>query len=162
MKTAYSSVIYTCLLLSQGTSWAAEFASCPTQAFIIQTPSSVPISYGVELATGSYVILSNDMNRLKAYNGVGFNYHDNYIYGWDYESSTLGKTGDDYIITPLNVTKDSSAAAAGNFFVGDIAIDENVWYGYKKTKAYLKSLSMTLITIQCHWCQEAQVMRPIR
>ncbi|RTR38416.1 LruC domain-containing protein [Shewanella canadensis] len=138
MKTAYCSVITTCLLLSQGTSWAAEFSNCPTQAFIIQTPSSVPISYGVELATGSYVILSNDMNRIKAYNGVGYNYHDNYIYGWDYESSTLGKTGDDYIIEPLNVTKDTSAAAAGNFFVGDVAIDENVWYGYKKNKGLFK------------------------
>ena len=117
---------------------AAEFESCPTQAFIIQTPSSVPIAYGVELATGSYVILSDDMNRLASYNGVGFNYHDNYIYGWDYEASTLGKTGDDYMITPLTIIKDADASAAGNFFVGDIAINENAWYGYRKNKGLFK------------------------
>lgn len=132
---------------------AGEFESCPTQAFIIQTPSSVPISYGVELATGSYVILSSDMNRIKAYNGVGFNYHDNYVYGWDYESGSLGKTGDDYIITPLVINKDADASAAGNFYVGDTAIDENAWYGYRKNKGLFiiplndpNNYSMTLIT----------------
>ncbi|MBW8184253.1 LruC domain-containing protein [Shewanella nanhaiensis] len=122
------------ILLYQGNSWATEFEVCPTQAFIIQTPSSVPKAYSVELSTGSYVESSADMGTTKSYNGVGFNYHDNYIYGWDYQSGTLGKTGNDYQINPLTVTKDADAAAAGNFFVGDIAIDENVWYGYKKNK----------------------------
>ena len=79
--------------LSQSSCWAAEFEVCPTQAFIIQTPSSVPKTYSVELSTGSYTVASSDMGTTKAYNGVGFNYHDNYIYGWDYESATLGKTG---------------------------------------------------------------------
>lgn len=122
------------ILLYQGNSWATEFEECPTQAFIIQTPSSAPKAYSVELSTGSYVESSADMGTTKSYNGVGFNYHDNYIYGWDYQSGTLGKTGSNYQINPLSVTKDADAAAAGNFFVGDIAIDENVWYGYKKNK----------------------------
>ncbi|QFU23597.1 LruC domain-containing protein [Shewanella eurypsychrophilus] len=125
-------------ILSSFNTIAGEFESCPTQAFIIQTPSSVPISYGVELATGSYVILSSDMNRIKAYNGVGFSYHDNYIYGWDYEGGTLGKTGDDYVIVPLTVTKDADSIAAGNFYVGDVAINENAWYGYRKNKGLFK------------------------
>ncbi|AQS39006.1 hypothetical protein Sps_03891 [Shewanella psychrophila] len=132
---------------------SAEFETCPTQAFIIQTPSSVPVAYGVELATGSYVVLSNDMNRLASYNGVGFNYHDNYIYGWDYEASTLGKTGDDYVINALTMTKDAASTAAGNFFVGDIAIHENVWYGYRKNKGLFKvplddpnNYAMTLVS----------------
>lgn len=124
--------------LSQSSCWAAEFEVCPTQAFIIQTPSSVPKTYSVELSTGSYTVASSDMGTTKAYNGVGFNYHDNYIYGWDYESATLGKTGNDYQITPLTVTKDADAAAAGNFFVGDVAIDENAWYGYKRNKGMFK------------------------
>ena len=36
------------------------------------------------------------------------------------------------------MTKDADAAAAGNFFVGDVAIDENAWYGYKRNKGMFK------------------------
>ncbi|WP_028773954.1 LruC domain-containing protein [Shewanella waksmanii] len=118
--------------------YAGEFQACPTQAFIIQTPSSTPKTFGVDLATGSYNTLSADMGRTKAYNGVGFSYHDNYIYGWDYQSNTLGKVGDDYQITPLNMSKDNDASSAGDFFVGDVAIAENAWYGYRKNKGLFK------------------------
>ncbi|MEC4724688.1 LruC domain-containing protein [Shewanella sp. D64] len=134
MKKTYSLMICSGMLFTQGISWADEFEACPTQAFIIQTPSSVPKTYGVDLATGSYTVLENDMGTTKSYNGVGFNYHDNYIYGWDYQNATLGKTGDDYQIVPLTITKDSASASAGNIYVGDIAINENTWYGYRKGK----------------------------
>lgn len=133
--------------------WSADaFSECPTKAFIIQTPGISPIIYGVDLGTGSYTTLSPNMGINKSLNGVGFSFQDNYLYGWDYEHQTLGKAGTDYQITPLNVIKDSDAASAGNFFVGDVALDENTWYGYRKNKGLFKipldnpnSYSMTLI-----------------
>ncbi|ABZ75843.1 conserved hypothetical cytosolic protein [Shewanella halifaxensis HAW-EB4] len=140
------------LFISENVSASDPFSACPTEAFVIQKQSNTPKSYGVNLATGSYVVLSEDMGTGNGYNGVGFNYHDNYLYGWDYASGSLGRTGIDYQIAALSVVKDSSASTAGNFFVGDIAINENVWYGYRKGKGLFKipldnpaSYSMTVI-----------------
>ncbi|WP_234400144.1 DUF6923 family protein [Shewanella marina] len=125
-------------LLISNIAIAGPFPSCPTEAYLIQTPSSTPKAYGVNLATGSYTILSNDMGTSKSFNGVGYNYHDNYIYGWDYQAGTLAQVGDDYQITPLTVSKDSASASAGNFYVGDVAVTENAWYGYRKRKGLFK------------------------
>ena len=102
---------------------AAPFESCPTQAFIVQTPGSVPILYGVDLAIGSYSTLSPDMGTTKV-NGVGFSYHDNYMYGWDYGSATLSQFGSDYQANALNV----SGLINKPFYVGDVSIFENAWY----------------------------------
>lgn len=105
---------------------AAPFDSCPSRAFIVQTPGAAPILYGVDLAIGSYSTLSPDMGT-STVNGIGFNYHDNYIYGWDYAAGTLAQFGNDYQSVPLNV----SNLISKPFYVGDIAISENAWYGYR-------------------------------
>lgn len=140
------------LLISANVNASDPFSACPTEAFVIQKQSNTPKTYGVNLATGSYSVLSDDMGTGNAFNGVGFNYHDNYIYGWDYSNATLGKAGNDYQIAALNVTKDTAAATAGSFYVGDVAIAENVWYGYRKGKGLFKipldnpaSYNMTII-----------------
>ena len=105
---------------------ADPFESCPTQAFLIQSPRAVPIAFGVDLATGSYTTLSPDMGTTKV-NGVGFNYHDNYMYGWDYGSATLSQIGNDYQVNPLTVTN----LIGKSFYVGDVSVSENAWYGYR-------------------------------
>ncbi|MCL1125167.1 LruC domain-containing protein [Shewanella surugensis] len=116
----------------------APFEECPTKAFIIQKPSSIPKMFGVDLGTGSYTTLSSDMGSGAAFNGVGFSKHDSYIYGWDYSSGTLGKVGDDYQVVALDISKDGPSASAGNFYVGDVALHANVWYGYRKNKGLFK------------------------
>ncbi|WP_299003471.1 LruC domain-containing protein [uncultured Shewanella sp.] len=121
-----------------GILYAAPFEECPTKAFIIQKPSSLPKNFGVDLGTGSYTILSNDMGSGAAFNGVGFNKFDRYLYGWDYASGSLGRVGTDHQVVALDVSKDGASASAGNFFVGDVALDENAWYGYRKNKGLFK------------------------
>lgn len=115
------------ILLHTSTIFAADpFEACPNQAFIVQTPGSLPIVYGVDLAIGSYSTLSSNMGTTKV-NGVGFNYHDNYMYGWDYGSATLAKIGVDYQTNALNV----SGLVGKPFYVGDVSVYENAWYGYR-------------------------------
>ena len=106
---------------------AGPFEDCPTEAFLIQTPANVTIAYGVDLSTGSYATLSPDMQTSKV-NGVGFNFHDNYMYGWDYSAATLARIGSDFLTQPLNVT---SGLIGQNFYVGDVSVNENIWYGYR-------------------------------
>jgi hypothetical protein len=83
------------LSLTPPASASTPFATCPTEAFIIQTPASTPITFGVDLSIGSYSILSADMGTTKV-NGAGFNYHDSYLYGWDYGAGTLSRFDSDY------------------------------------------------------------------
>ena len=142
MKRTNLSLAITSILLgtvgSSENAFAGAFEACPTQAFLIQTPSSLPITYGVDLATGSYTTLSPDMGTTKV-NGVGFNYHDNYMYGWDYGNATLAKIGDDYQTQALNIT---SGLIGQSFYVGDVSLDENKWYGYRP-KQGLYSVDLT-------------------
>lgn len=103
-----------------------QFDNCPHQAFLIQSPDAVPISYGVDLATGSYSVLSADMGTTKI-NAVGFNNHDNYLYGWDYAAATLAQIGSDHQSLALNVTD----LIGKPFYVGDVSVFDNAWYGYR-------------------------------
>ncbi len=124
-KTLYA--IATIAIMPLAQSHATEFEQCPTQAFLIQSPSGSAIIYGVDLASGDYDTLEPGMSISKL-NGVGFNFHDNYLYGWDYDAQTLAKIGSDYVSQPLNIV---SGLIGQPFFVGDVALNENAWYGYR-------------------------------
>ncbi|WP_242620340.1 LruC domain-containing protein [Shewanella maritima] len=125
------------LLMAQGAKASEPFNACPTQAFIVQTPAGNPITYGVDLSTGSYVVLSDAMGVNAAINGTGFSYSDNYLYGWDYDNQTLSRIDNQYQTTPLNLVKHGSVGTT-NFYVGDVAIDSNTWFGYRKNLGLFK------------------------
>ncbi len=114
-------------LLALNIQAATPFEACPTQAFIIQTPSALTITYGVDLSTGSYTVLSSDMNTGKV-NAVGFSYHDSFLYGWDYDNNTLSRFGAEFEPEPLNIV---SGKIGTTFYVGDVSLTENRWYGYR-------------------------------
>ncbi len=130
LKTLFNLLI--CLSILNGASKAAPFASCPSKAFLMQ--QEVAKLYGLNLVNGNYSLLSDDLGTTGKINGVGFNFHDNYIYGWGYESNTVVKIGDDYQVQSLTLT--NSPPAGINFFVGDISISENSYYFYKKGAQY--------------------------
>lgn len=115
------------IMLTPAAVKAVEFEECPTQAFLIQSPSGNAIIYGVDLASGDYETLEPSM-AISKLNGVGFNFHDNYLYGWDYHAQTLAQIGSDYVSNPLNIT---SGLIGQPFYVGDVALSENAWYGYR-------------------------------
>lgn len=109
---------------------AQSFEGCPSEAFLIQ--DNVARLYGVNLATGYYEELSDDLDTSGKINAIGFNYHDNYIYGWGYEFGTLVKVGSDYQAAPLNV----SNLPGVSFYVGDVSISENSYFMYRRGSAY--------------------------
>ncbi len=109
---------------------ASPFESCPSNAFLMQ--QSIAQLYGVNLVTGEYSLLSDSLGTNDKINAIGFNFHDNYIYGWGYEWGTLVRIGDDYQITPIALENNPGI----NFFVGDVALNENSYYFYKKGSDY--------------------------
>lgn len=109
---------------------AEPFNSCPSKAFLIQ--DSVAQMYGVNLVTGNYNLLSSDLGTSSKINGVGFNFHDNYIYGWGYEWGTVVRIGNDYQAEPLTVSNKPDA----DFYVGDVGLLDNAYYVYRKGSAF--------------------------
>ncbi len=118
------------MMIFHGTLNAGPFENCPSKAFLMQ--QAVAQLYGVNLVTGDYTLLSSDLGTDNKINAIGFNFHDNYIYGWGYEWGTLVRIGDDYQATPITLENNPGV----NFFVGDIALNENSYYFYKKGVNY--------------------------
>ena len=104
---------------------AQAFTACPSEAFLAQ--NTVAELYGVALATGHYSRLAHDMGTRSKINAVGFNFHDDYLYGWTYENRTVGKIGADYQVTPLPVSNLPNT----DFYVGDVAVSHNSYYVYR-------------------------------
>lgn len=122
-----SNFVYTALLLLSLSfeAQAQPFTTCPSKAFLIQ--DSVAKMYGVNLVTGNYSLLASDLGTNGKINGFGFNFHDNYLYGWGYEWGTPVRIGNDLQAQPLDVTNLPDT----NFYVGDVALHENAYYVYR-------------------------------
>ena len=106
--------------------------SCPTEAFLIQGNEAK--LYGVDLATGGYNELSttDGLGTDGVINGIGFNYHDNFIYGWSKVLKTVIKIGKEYQASALTITDNpvNDLQEGKGFYIGDIAVNENAYYIY--------------------------------
>ncbi|MEM7216927.1 MAG: LruC domain-containing protein [Pseudomonadota bacterium] len=89
--------------------------------------------YDVNLVTGDYGLLEDDMGTRRAVNAIGFSVHDRYIYVWNYATGGPARVGDDYQVEPLEqavVTTDRT------FFIGDVSVLENRYYVYRRGSNY--------------------------
>ncbi len=118
------------LILLSFNAEATPFNSCPSKAFLIQ--DSVAQMYRVNLVTGNYNLLSSDLRTNNKVNAVGFNFHENYIYGWGYEWGTVVRIGSDFQAEPLMVSNKPDT----NFYVGDVGLSENTHYVYRKGSSF--------------------------
>lgn len=117
-------------LLGSLNATATPFDGCPSNAYLMQGGSAT--LFGVNLATGSYSTLSDNLGTSGKINAVGFNVHDNFIYGYAYEWSTLARIHSDYSAEPLAVTN----APGASFYVGDVALAENKYFAYRPGSQY--------------------------
>ncbi|SFB88806.1 LruC domain-containing protein [Pseudoalteromonas denitrificans] len=102
------------------------FNSCPSKAFLVQDTTAR--LYGVNLVSGNAPELTSDMGTNSKVNGFGFSVHDRYLYGWGYEAGSLVRIGVDYQVEPLSLINNPG----GNYYVGDVSVQENAYYFYKK------------------------------
>lgn len=109
---------------------ASEFESCPTHAFLMQKePATL---YSVDLATGFYETLSDDLGTSKSLNAMAFNFHDNYLYAYSKEFNGIVRIHSEYTLENLAVSNMPDT----NFYVGDIALTENTYYLYRPGASY--------------------------
>lgn len=106
---------------------ATPFDTCPSKAYLFQ---STPVQiYGVNLVTGSTVLLEDDTGLASGINGVGFNFTDRYIYGYDTTNKKIVRIGNDFQAETLNV---SGLPTDHTFYVGDVY--NHVYYLYRSGK----------------------------
>ncbi|USD38814.1 LruC domain-containing protein [Ferrimonas sp. SCSIO 43195] len=114
----------------------AAFTSCPTEAYLFQKDTVV---YGVDLVTGAYEELSDDLGIPGNVNGIGFNETDRYIYGFSKHLKDVVQVDSDYQATALNVTGLPSGV---HFFVGDVH-DDTYWIYHRNHGLFSVSLDET-------------------
>ncbi len=114
------------ILLVASNTEALPFNACPSEAFLIQDDTAR--IYGVNLATGFYDELTDNMGTNGKINAAGFNVHDNYIYAWSYEHQGIVRIDNNYKIEDLSIT----GLPLTQFYVGDVAIHENAYYFYRR------------------------------
>ncbi|WP_261887103.1 LruC domain-containing protein [Vibrio pomeroyi] len=106
---------------------AAPFDTCPSKAYLFQsTPVQV---WGVNLVTGSTTLLEDDTGMNANINGVGFDFEDRYIYGYDTTNKRLVRLGQDFQAEVINT---SGLPTDHTFYVGDVY--DHVYYLYRTGK----------------------------
>ncbi|KPL95876.1 LruC domain-containing protein [Vibrio splendidus] len=106
---------------------AAPFDTCPSKAYLFQsTPVQV---WGVNLVTGSTTLLEDDTGMSANINGVGFDFQDRYIYGYDTTNKRLVRLGQDFQAEVINA---SGLPTDHTFYVGDVY--DHVYYLYRTGK----------------------------
>ncbi len=123
------SSIVSLLFIAAGSS-AAPFDTCPSKAFLVQGTTAT--IFGVNLVSGSYNRFADNVGTNQKVNGFGFSVHDRYLYGWDYSRGNIGRIGKDYALEPLN----ASGLPNTNFYVGDVSVQQNAYYVYRKGADY--------------------------
>lgn len=130
-------IVLLMLLFFSQTVSADPFSACPSDAFLVQ--DTVAKLYGIDLATGHYQLLSSDMGTTGKLNALAFNTHDNYLYAWNYQGSTVTRIDNAYQVSDLDLI----GFEGKGFYIGDIAIDSNTYYVYKPgASAGLYSISL--------------------
>ena len=114
------------LMLSQGIK-AEAFEECPATAFLTQ--GSIPKTYGLNLVTGDYHLVADDMGVKQAVNAIGFNPIDQFAYGWSYEHKLPVRIHSDMSLEPLKV---KNTAGSDGFYVGDVHPSNNKYYVYRQ------------------------------
>jgi len=114
------------LMLSQ-TLQAEAFEECPAKAFLTQ--GTVATTYSVNLITGDYSILAENLGVTAPVNAMGFNPVDNFAYGWSYEHHKPARIHADFSVEPLDV---ENIARSTDFFVGDMHPSNGNYYVYRR------------------------------
>ncbi|RJE71162.1 LruC domain-containing protein [Pseudoalteromonas sp. MSK9-3] len=120
MKQTYIATM--CMLFASGSAIADPFENCPSKAFLMQ--DSVAKLYGIDLVSAKATTIAASLTRegaanTSSVNAVGFNYKDQYMYGYSKQSpGRVVQIGNDYDMTVLDVT----GLPDTNFYVGDIQV----------------------------------------
>ena len=111
-----------CIALIPCTAFGQAFDECPSQAFLMQNSNAQ--LYGIDLVSAKPTVLASSLTfedeaNGESVNAVGFNYKDQYMYGFSRQSpKSVVQIGSDYEMKRLTV----EGLPDTNFYVGDIQV----------------------------------------
>ena len=103
------------------------FPECPARAFLTQ--DAVAKTYSVNLVTGDFGLLQNDMGTRSKVSATGFNPNDNFLYGWGYEQHKPVRINNEFKVEYLEV---EGIPDGLDFSVGDVSGTNNTYYVYRR------------------------------
>ena len=106
---------------------ADAFTECPSRAFLTQ--DAVAKTYSVNLVTGDFGLLQDNMGTKSKVNATGFNPNDQFLYGWGYEKHKPVRIHSDFTVEYLDVDVISDGL---DFYVGDVSLTNNTYYVYRR------------------------------
>ena len=106
---------------------ADAFTECPSRAFLTQ--DAVAKTYSVNLVTGDFGLLQDNMGTKSKVNATGFNPNDQFMYGWGYEKHKPVRIHSDFTVEYLDVDVISDGL---DFYVGDVSLTNNTYYVYRR------------------------------
>jgi LruC domain-containing protein len=119
------------LLMTTFHAYATPFETCPSKAYLFQsTPVQV---YGVNLVSGNTQLIQGNTGINGNINGVGFDFDDRYIYGYDTTNKRIVRLGDDFQAYGINTT---GLPTDYTFYVGDVY--NHHYYLYRQGKGMFK------------------------
>ncbi|WP_435276027.1 LruC domain-containing protein [Psychrobium sp. nBUS_13] len=127
---AFQGLVLISAVVGAANTQATPFTDCPTEAFLVQ--DKIANLYGVQLATGFYEKISPTDWGQEKMNALAFNVHDRYLYAFNYYYGTIVKLDSNYQLTVIPVEDMPNKG----FYVGDIAVAENVYYLYRPGNDY--------------------------
>ena len=131
-------ILLASLLLSSQAVLAESFSECPSRAFLTQ--GAIAATYGVNLVTGDYGLLQDNMATKSKVNATGYNPNDNFLYGWGYEKQKPVRIHGDFTVEYLEV---ENLVDGTGFYVGDVSLTSNTYYVYRPGSDYgLFSISL--------------------
>ena len=114
-----------------GAALAAPFDTCPSKAYLFQ---SNPVQvYGLNLVTGQSTLIQSDTGMDVNINGVGFDFENRYIYGYDTTNKQIVRLGHDFqaeVVNTANLPTDHT------FYVGDV--HDQYYYLYRTGKGLFR------------------------
>ena len=119
------------LLLCSQAALADAFTECPSRAFLTQ--DAVAKTYSVNLVTGDYGLLQDNMGTNDKVNAIGFNPNDQFIYGWGHERQKPVRVHSDLTVEYLDVDVISEES---DFQAGDVSLTNNTYYVYRRGSTY--------------------------
>lgn len=114
-----------------GAALAAPFDTCPSKAYLFQ---SNPVQvYGLNLVTGQSTLIQSDTGMDVNINGVGFDFENRYIYGYDTTNKQIVRLGHDFQAEIVNT---ANLPTGHTFYVGDV--HDQYYYLYRTGKGLFR------------------------
>lgn len=124
------SAVFVAAPKSATTTNAAPFSACNTHGLLYQYPDGNNTTvFAIDMVTGQSdppaTPTPTPQISGRTINAVGYNVHDNFVYGWDNTANNLVRIHEDFTVEDLTITGFTTTT---NIIIGDVDENGHFWF----------------------------------